>query len=103
MHRRMHPDAASLVRAPSQSAKRRSSAAAHACTGTPKPERASAATVRAPLARAARYPWTRLRTKRDTRRQRHAEKARVQGEAKREWQRTGEVGRPPTLVGPRAR
>src|SRR4051812_3815272 len=46
---------------------------------------------------------TRLPNKRDTRRQRRAEKARVQREAKREWQRTGEVGRPPTLVGPGAR
>jgi hypothetical protein len=41
----------------------------------------------------------RLRTKRDTRRQRRAEKARVKGEAKREWERTGDVGRPPDTRG----
>jgi hypothetical protein len=36
----------------------------------------------------------RLRNKRESRRQRRAEKARVQGEFKREWERSGEVDRP---------
>ena len=41
----------------------------------------------------------RLRSKRDSRRQRRAEKARVKGEAKREWERTGDVGRFPDTRG----
>jgi hypothetical protein len=41
----------------------------------------------------------RLRDKRDTRRQRRADKVRIQGEAKREWERTGQVGRPPDTRG----
>src|SRR3954452_7328144 len=104
MHRRIHADAAppssegalTIGEAPFQRCRsrlhRQSEARARECP-----------TVRAPLARAARCSWTRLPNKRDTRRQRRAEKARLQGEAKREWQRTGEVGRPPTLVGPGAR
>lgn len=35
----------------------------------------------------------RLRNMRDTRRQRRAEKAHAKGEAKRNWERSGEVGR----------
>jgi hypothetical protein len=43
----------------------------------------------------------RLRNTRDRRRQRRAEKAHAKGVAKREWERSGEAGRPlPTLVGP---
>ena len=36
----------------------------------------------------------RLRNKRNARGQRHAEKARVQGEAKAQWQVSGDVVRP---------
>ena len=35
----------------------------------------------------------RLRNKRDSRRERHAEKARVRDEVKREWARSGEAAR----------
>ena len=37
----------------------------------------------------------RLRDKRDGRRQRRAQKAHAKFEAKREWERSGEAGRPP--------
>jgi hypothetical protein len=99
MHRRIHADAAppssegalTIGEAPFQRCRsrlhRHSEAGARECRNGPRAFGPGCALPLDQVAQQARHAP-----------QRRAEKARVQGEAKREWQRTGEVGRPSTLV-----